>query len=1138
MLLAAAQQRTHGSQSDSLEQAFRIPPDSARPWVHWMWMDGNITRVGITADLESMQRVGIHGAVLMDITAEIPPGTVPFDGEEWHALFQHAVKEAARLGLELSMNNDPGWTGSGGPWVTPESAMQKLVWSRTNVTGPLLFDASLPALPTYQGFSRDAALVAFPTLVGDGVNVPGVKPRITGSWNPPPVASATLTDGDLSTTLSLPAPHEGKPVYLQLDFEQPYPANRLELTGGSRSQSFQGTLQARNEESRFKPIRDFASSKGNVDLRFDRTQSRSYRVVFTGSAGSLKELSLAEVALNPIYEVPSYQAKSGMARGAQNLPILADVPTYGAISLERVVDLSSELQPSGRLKWSVPPGNWTIMRFGHMPTGRKNPAARPSAIGLECDKLSREAVAAHFNAYIGKLALNSGDLAGRTFSFTHGDSWECGFQNWTPLFRQEFQSRRGYDPLPYLPACTGRLVAGSEVTERFLWDFRRTIADLFADNYAGQLAALAHQRGLKLSLEAYGNGPFDDLLYGSRADVPMSEFWNETDEDVKFHTSKCMASVAHTYGKPVVAAEAFTAWPLNGKWQNHPFTLKPLADRAFCEGVNRLVFTRFAHQPWTNLVPGMTMGMWGVHYERTQTWWEQSKPWHDYLARCQFLLQSGLFVADILYLTDEGAYTEPPQRASLIPPLPEGYDYDLAPPEVVLTRLTVRGGQLLLPDGMSYPLLVLPASRAMTPMLLEKVRDLVQAGATVVGAPPEVAPGLSAFPGSDLRVKRLAEELWGDCNGTTVLQHKLGQGRVVWGMPLAKLLEEMNLPRQFHQAAPTPKPLRFIHRRTGETDLFFLANANTNAVELDCDFRVEGKEPELWDAETGQIHPALIWRSEGATTRVRVPLVGTGSQFVIFRKPSSGAGRLTSILSGGQPVSAALVEVQDSKLTLIASSNGLYEITLAEGRVLRQNLKDLAAPLNLSSNWELNFSSNGTPAQPISLSQLVSWTKLPSVNQKYFSGSATYRKAVRMPAPVSTSDNRYYLDLGRVGVIAEISWNRKPIATLWRPPFVGDVTEAIRSGENELEVKVVNLWPNRIIGDDHLQDDCEWRSSTPGAIGTALAGWPNWLLEGRPRPSARLTFSTWKFYTKESPLLESGLLGPVTLRTVRRIPLE
>src|SRR5262249_9323444 len=366
----------------------------------------------------------------------------------------------------------------------------------------------------------------------------------------------------------------------------------------------------------------------------------------------------------------------------------------------------------------------------------------------------------------------------------HIDSWENGFQNWTPRFRQKFQHQHGYDPLPWLPAFTSRIVGSLDQSERFLWDVRRSIANLLADNYAGCLAELAHKHHLQLSIEAYGNGPFDDLLYAGRADVPMAEFWLEP-RDYSTFQNKAMPSAAHTYGKPLVAAEAFTSYPLSAKWQNHPFSLKPLGDAAFCEGINRLAFHRYAHQPWLDRRPAMPRGKWGVHYERTKPWWEQSKPWHEYLTRCQYLLQSGLFVADICYLTQEGAYTEAPSKAQLQPAAPAGYDYDIAAPEVVLTRMSVKDARLGLPDGMSYCILVLPPCDTMTPKLLRKIKELVAAGATVVGTPPKQSPSLEGFPDCDAEVRQLAAELWGNCDGKNVKEHGFGKGKVIWTMPIA-----------------------------------------------------------------------------------------------------------------------------------------------------------------------------------------------------------------------------------------------------------------------------------------------------------------------------------------------------------------
>ena len=809
-LLLSATPKSFGN---DLESGFLHPPPSSRPWVNWFWLDGNITREGITADLEAMQRVGIGGVLLMDITQEIPPGPVRFGTPQWRDMFHHTISEAGRLGLEVNMHNGPGWSGSGGPWITPALAMQKAVWIKTNITGPTHFDALLPPLPMSLNYARDVATLAFPTLVGDGIAVPGFAPKITASAAAG-FDSANLLDGNPTTSISLPAPTPRKPQYIQLEFSEPFTAAHLKLAGVARTQTFQGVLQVSDDGKKFRNVREFLNRRSDVALDFEQLSARYFRILFTkvGQASPLASLQFSELELVPIFRLDLAQSKAGLGP-LPSIPHSAfrtphsSVPPYALIRPDQVLDLSSKVDANGRLAWDAPNGNWTVLRFGYTPTGRENHPTPPEGRGLECDKLSKEAIAAHFAAFLAKLLPGSADSGSagipageRAFSATHIDSWEHGYQNWTPRLPAEFQNRRGYNLLPYLPSFSGRIVANPEISERFLWDMRRTIADLWADNYAGHLAELAHQHGLQLSIEAYANGPFDELLYAARADVPMGEFWAEAEDNSRFHFSKAMASTAHTCGKPispspptspslgeservtgdvgreghalsVVAAEAFTSYPVAAKWQNHPFSLKPLADAAFSEGINRLVFHRYAHQPWLDRKPGMTMGQWGIHYERTETWWEQSKPWHEYLARCQFLLQRGLFVADFCYLTAEGAYTAAPTPDKLQPSPPIGYDYDIASPEVVLNRMSVVNGplpplspspvshsareegvggeghfnhhRLSLPDGMSYSVLVLPPTELMTPKLLRKIKELVQLGATVVGPRPSKSPSLA-----------------------------------------------------------------------------------------------------------------------------------------------------------------------------------------------------------------------------------------------------------------------------------------------------------------------------------------------------------------------------------------------------------
>jgi hypothetical protein len=637
--------------ADVSETAFSNPPPSARPWVYWFPLDGNITSNGITADLEAMAHVGIGGVLYMETAQGTPKGPVPFASDAWFALMRHACKEAARLGLQINMNNDAGWCGSGGPWITPELSMQRVVWTETHVVGPALFDAALKQPKTEQGYYRDIAVFAYPT-----------------------------------------------------------------------------------------PDDDFC--------------------------------------------IPNLPGKTSEVR--EEIPLRAAFPALPSTAVTprgAVLNLTDKLT-APRLRWDVPVGKWTILRIGHTSTGKDNHPAPEGGRGLECDKLSTEALDVHFDHLMGRLIAENRERTGtdKTLVRTHIDSWETHAQNWTPRFREAFQRQRGYDPLPLLPAMTGRVIDSAEVSERFLWDVRQTIGELLLQNYAGHLREQARRNGIALSIEAYGDGPFDDLAYAGQADEPMSEFWSWP----RFGSADIcieMASASHVYGRPILGAEAFTAVD-SEKWQGYPGNIKDLGDWAFCAGINRFVFHRYALQPWPHVRPGVSMGPWGLHYERTQTWWEQSRAWHAYLARCQFVLQQGLTVADLCYLMPENT----PQSFRL--PVKNGYErptnsFDGCPPDAALTRLSVQNNRLVLPDGMTYRMLVLPRTPAMTPQLLRKVSNLVRDGAVVLGNPPTRAPGLAGYPQCDSEVRQLAHVIWGDGAVPPRLETRaVGKGRVIWGREL------------------------------------------------------------------------------------------------------------------------------------------------------------------------------------------------------------------------------------------------------------------------------------------------------------------------------------------------------------------
>ncbi|HXC98520.1 MAG TPA: glycosyl hydrolase, partial [Verrucomicrobiae bacterium] len=883
-----------------------------------------------------------------------------------------------------------------------------------------------------------------------------------------------------------------------------------------------------------------------------------------------------------------------------------------AIPRDGVLDLTAKLSADGRLNWDVPPGDWIILRLGHTPTGVENHPAPLEGTGLECDKFSTTALDAHWAAFVQKLVDAAGPLVGRTFTSTLIDSYEVGGQDWSENFRAEFQKRRGYDPLPFLPTFTGRVVGSPEITERFLWDMRRTIADLFADNYYGHFQELCHKAGLKSAIEPY-SGPFESLQCGAPADVVMGEFWSGSQGDASV---KLAASVAHIYGKQIVGAESFTAGPEQGRWQNDPWSLKTLGDLMYCTGLNRYTFHRYAMQPWTNRWPGMTMGQWGFHFERTITWWEQGRAWLDYIARCQFLLQQGRYVADAAYFCGENT---PVEMRPNHPALPPGYEFDAINADVLLHLAQMKDGRLILPSGASYSVLVLPPDDdIITPPLLQRIHDFVLDGLTVVGPPPAShSPSLQDYPNCDEQVKSLTAELWGSGDGKL---HHAGKGTVMWNSPMTDVFSNLNLQPDFaFTGESSGTMLVYCHRIADNADIYFVSNQRRQFDTADCTFRADGKLPELWHADTGVIEPAPIWSRQDGLTTVRIQFDPAGSVFVIFRQPAadadhviaasasipspsiaaqkleinhavyeavSGGGsmdvtaRLAELVAGGQTDILAdnnltgrdpapnvvkqlrvtytldgkpfeVTVAENEMLTLPAavghtpaptwqvvdeggrpfvktSSNGSFELHTAAGKVLKVSADNVPAPVEASGPWDLKFPPNwGAPAE-VKLDRLISWTEHPDSGVRYFSGTAVYEKDIEIPAEYFQSGREIWLDLGGVKNFAEVSLNGEPLATLWKPPFCVELTHAAHAGGNTLRVKVTNLWPNRLIGDEQLPDDREWS-------GKALKAWPQWLLDGKPSPTGRFTFTTWHHWTSQDAPLASGLLGPVRLEAVAKL---
>lgn len=1174
--------------ADDLAENFVSPPASAKPWVFWFWLGGNINKEGITADLEAMKKVGLGGAIIMEIGCPTP-GSVTYMSDEWRRCMKHATDEANRLGLEIVVHNGPGWTSSGGPWITPDLSMQEVVSSETNISGPGMIRALLPQPFSRLGWYRDIAVIAIPSA---GNTMRECGPEVTSNcaqFNP-----EKLVDGDWDSVHELPRPEKGKPHYIQFSFTKPFTARSVLIVSGLRG-GFNGSVEFSQDGSTFKPLQKIATGRWGQNqvmftAGFDAVTARHFRVVITDMAADSPRLALAEINFSAEKCLNNWGGEVGYMPSPDSSAL--KISSEETVSRRNVIDCTLQMEQDGSFTWNAPAGNWRIIRIGHTSTGVKNHPAPDGGEGLECDKLSETAFDAHWDGMLKKIIGDGAAIHGVGI-----DSYEVGPQNWTSQFSDEFKKRRGYDLLPYLPVLTGRIIESADVTERFCWDFRKTIAELFADNYYGRLGELCRQHNLTSYLEPYG-GPFDEIASGLRADVSMDTFWNE--EPVK-GSRKSAASVAHTGGKIILGAEAFTCAREKAGWREYPYSMKTLGDDRYCSGINKFIIHRYAHQPWLNVKPGMVMGACGIHFERTVTWWDEASAWMTYLSRCQFLLQRGLWVGDIACFTGEKIpnYTKSAT-------VPKGYQYDLIHP-IVLNNMTVAGGRLTLPSGMSYRVLVLPKeAETMTIETARQIRDLVSQGAVVLGARPLRTPGLAGYPASEAELKQIANEVWGTCDGKKVFETQFGKGRVFCGKSLEEVLSAIDCKPDFEYRGEGE--INYTHRAENGTDIYFVATKSKRSSFALCTFRINGREPEFFHPDTGIIERCAIWRDNGRTT-VPISFDPSGSLFVVFRKKpgdhlvevqsarcaargglsiirawygdpndetkrvditdklqaeirnnaldvmvdvkfaghdpargvvkktfveyeQNGTRKMIGAVGKDQLLSIAATEeseispsitITESGYSLIATNSGTYRLVAASGAERTVSIESIPAPVKIEGPWEVNFAPGWGAPERATFKTLISWSEHSDTGIKYFSGSAVYRKTVSVPGGLIAEHRKFWLDLGDVQVIARVKLNGHDLGIFWKPPFRVDITDIVKPGDNELEVKVVNLWVNRLIGDEQLPPDCKYSS------GGSLSDLPDWLVNNTSRTSGRKTFTTHKFWSKDDAPLPSGLIGPVKI---------
>ena len=1104
---AIAQSAPAAPAPDALAKGFVTPPDSAKPRTWWHWTNGNVTETGITKDIEWMKRVGIGGFQLVDVASgngQVVEPKINFGTPEWYHAVLHSAQLAKENNLEMSIFSCAGWSEAGGPWVTEQMAMKKLVWSETDVAGPVKFGDKLASPPSNEGsvrdstaggtasdppFYRDSAVIAYRTPAEE-MPMALLRPKATSSGGP--VDDKALLDDSLNTSVTIAPAKEGGPAWLEYEFAQPFTARALSL--GVRGVIPIGKILASEDGVNFRTIEDMPGPQGyhGAQIRtfaFPAVTAKFFRIEF-----DRRGLSPAEVIHG---EDDSAPPRGGFAAGPPSyvlteaifysdarvnrwedkgafgslMDVYDVVPTPGApnaaeIARGDIVNLTDKMDSEGTLHWDVPEGHWTILRMGYSLTGGRNRPSVPAGSGLEVDKLSSKYVQQYFAGYMNPMKKYLGDLIGSTVQYMTMDSWEAGMQNWTDDMIPEFQKRRGYDPTPYLPVLAGRVVENADVSDRFMWDFRRTLADLYAGGFYGTMDSELHKLGMKAYSEASGVAleiPEDTLLNKSHIDIPMAEFWVRAlhPDSMYYVDVRGAASASHMYGKPLMATETFT-----GGGYEAPYTLKKIADYWFTQGVNRIVFHTSAEQP-LDTKPGNTMV--GTHINRNITWAELAKPFMTYMARVQYMLQQGSPAGDIAYLLPEGApSTMPFWGDGLQPAVPAGYDYDVMNTDVLLNRTSVTAdgrihveGTAEMPDGMNYRVLVLPPTKQMTPEVLHKLHDLVAAGATMVGQRPTSSPSLLHYPEADSEVHALATDLWGDMDGVTLNQHSYGKGMVYSGITLDEVLTRVKSAPDFKASGSLDNPVAWVHRHTADADIYFVVNQADAPVHLNARFRVSGKDVQVWRPMDGTelkdvsyandvkmpdrsgnhqpgIGPALYTAPAGFT-EVPLDLAERESVFVVFRNAAAAPARSAS-------------SAVETKLT------------------------------TLSGPWTLSFPPNwGAPAS-VQMTKLTSWTDSAVDGVKYFSGTATYSKTVMAPATWFKPGQHVWIDLGKVRDLAEVKVNGKSAGMVWAPPYRVDVTGALKPGVNKLEIEVTNEWTNRIAGDRLLPAD-KHILATPAAPG-------------------------------------------------------
>jgi alpha-L-rhamnosidase len=1075
-----------GNAQNTLKENFQIPPNSAQPRVWWHWMNGNISKDGIQKDLDWMTRVGIGGFQNFDaalFTPVVVPKKIVFMTPEWKDAFKFTTELADKKGLEMAIAGSPGWSVTGGTWVEPKDAMKKYVWTETRIEGGQNFSGKIAQPSSLTGkfqntktpsggimggfvgkipeFYQDAAVIAY-RLPQNDKTITELNPKVTSSGGT--FTLKDLTDVDLNNIQTLPPKKVGEEIWIQYEFETPQTIKAFSVAGANHLglEDFNGgpenrSLQASEDGINFKQI---AAVSGSIvpqnTVSIPATTAKYFRLVyktletqpnlFAMMMGMKPEspkpmgVDVAEFVLYTTDRIDRLEDKAGFTPWKEDTKSFL-APNADAIATDAVIDITLKMSADGTLNWTAPAGNWSVIRFGYSLTGRQNHPASPEATGLEVDKLDKEAVRKYINTYLDMYKDATGGLMGeKGLKYMILDSYEAGHMTWTKTFPEEFQKRRGYNILLWMPVLTGRVVKNLESSEKFLWDFRKTIGELIAENHYDIIGEELHKRGMKRYTESHEDKRIylaDGMDVKRNSDIPMSAMWTPgslaggSDEETRSEGDiRESASVANIYGKPIVAAESMTS--VGRPFQEHPERLKRTADLEFASGLNRFVIHTSVHQPLDNKKPGFSLGPFGQYFTRQETWAEAGgKAWMEYLGRSSYLFQQGKNVADILYYYGENTNITWLTRGKL-PTIPAGYEFDFVNSNALINAIEVKNGKLVAKcrdaacNVSTYEILVLDeTAKYMTLPVLKKLQSLVKAGAKVVGTKPEKSPSLSD---NDVEFQSIANEIWKSPNITSIDKIEVKPDVIISNFKSKILYRHRQITPSGGQGA----------------EIYWLNNRSDQENSAEVSFRVAGKVPELWNAVTGKTEKISYQIKDGRTI-IPVKFNAWDAFFIVFKEN-------TNINSFTKPA------FKETQLTQI------------------------------SSPWKVSFNDKNT-----TMDKLNSWAENTDTDIKYFSGTATYENTFNVNTKGKGS---YMIDLGEVKNVAEVIVNGKLQGTVWKSPFKISVDNLV-NGKNTIQIKVTNLWVNRLIGD------------------------------AQPDIKVKTTFTTMPFYQASSPLLPSGLLGPV-----------